>query len=75
MFFHYQCDFACREMADIYKKNYKAYATTGNKDGVTYSQINDMLSRKNNKPKSKNYNNGQGTYKKPGHYNKSRNNS
>ena len=54
MFFHYQCDFACREIADIFKKDYKAFATSGNREGIPYSQINDTMNRKKgNKPNSK----------------------
>lgn len=77
MFFHYQCDFACREIADIFKKNYKAFATNGSKDGLTYNQLNKSNSAGNRvKPKEQGINNTkkQRNYKDYKYYGKSKQN-
>ncbi len=60
-FFHNRCDAACREMADICKKDYKAFTVNGSKDGKTLAAIHEE-----SKPKPKNnnrsYNNNRGGY-------------
>ena len=67
MFFHNDCDGMCRKMADIFKKDYKSFAASDNKDGKTYQQVKEEF-----KPKGKP---GQGNgYKKPGTNNSNGNN-
>lgn len=38
MFFHNYCDKDCREMVDIFKKDYKSIARLDNKEGKSYAQ-------------------------------------
>lgn len=57
-YFHNGCDMACREMCDIYSKDYKAFASADDKKGKTYSEF-----KKENAPKPRNQGNG---YRKPG---------
>ena len=53
IFFHNTCDAECRNIADIFKKDYKAFAADTNKSGKTYGQIKDEF-----KPKGKPRNGG-----------------
>lgn len=57
MYFHNDCDRSCREMTDIFRKDYKSYACGGSTDGKSYQQVKEEFKLKG-KP-----NNG---YKKPG---------
>ena len=57
-FFHNRCDAACRDMADICKKDYKAFTTNGSKDGKTLATVQDE-----SKPKPKNTRGGYNSYK------------
>ena len=59
MFFHNGCDAECRNMSEIFKRDYRSYAADGSTDGKTYSKIKEEFKPKG-KPKQ---NNG---YKKPG---------
>lgn len=56
MFFHNTCDSECRTMSEIFKRDYKIYATMGSREGKTLREISKGQPKKNN-------NNG---YKKPG---------
>lgn len=59
-FFHNRCDSACRDMADVFKKDYRAFTTNGSKDGKTLAQVHDESKPKprnnNNRGYNKNYN-------------------
>lgn len=52
-FFHNGCDAACREMADVFKRDYSAYVISDAKPGTTYSKF-----QQSNKPKGTPRNNG-----------------
>lgn len=65
MFFHNGCDRACREMSEIFKKDYRTYACGGSTDGKTYYDVKNEFKPKG-APK-------QGGYKKPGQNFKPRN--
>jgi len=52
MFFHNKCDQNCRNMADIFTKDYRVFATDSKRDGSTYEDV------KNSMPKPKNKNVG-----------------
>lgn len=56
-FFHNGCDTACREMADIFAKDYKSFAARDTKSGSDYK---DFVKQHSDKPK--NHGNG---YNKP----------
>lgn len=47
-YFHNNCDRECREMADIFKKDYKTIASTGSREGKDYSDIRRETSNKGN---------------------------
>lgn len=59
MYFHNSCDRACREMSDIFTKDYKSYACSGSTDGKTYKEAKQEFKPKGRQGQS----NG---YKKPG---------
>ena len=40
MFFHNACDAECRYISNLFVRDYKGYASTGNKEGTTYAGIN-----------------------------------
>lgn len=65
MFFHNGCDRACREMSEIFKKDYRTYACGGSTDGKSYGDVKNEFKPKG-KPK-------QGGYQKPGQSFKPRN--
>jgi hypothetical protein len=48
LFFHNSCDAECRTMADIFKKDYKSFASVDDKQGKTYSAVKEEF-----KPKGK----------------------
>ena len=49
MFFHNLCDHDCRDMADIFTKDYKSFATDKSCDGKHYSDVKkEMNAKKNN---------------------------
>lgn len=60
--FHNRCDAACRDMADLCKKDYRAHASNGSKDGKQFSKVYEE-----SKPKPKNtrggYNGYRGNYR------------
>ena len=39
MFFHNSCDRECRDMADLFRKDYQAHAVAGNRDGRSYGDV------------------------------------
>lgn len=39
MYFHNMCDRDCRNMSDVFKKDYKAFATKGNQNGMELSKV------------------------------------
>ena len=47
-FFHNACDRACRDMSDIFKKDYKSYASIDEKQGKSYQTV-----KEESKPKGK----------------------
>lgn len=49
MFFHNYCDKECRELADIFKKNYRFIANDGDQSGTSYKQVKDQF-KKNSQP-------------------------
>lgn len=49
MLFHNMCDDDCKMMASLYSKDYKSYATQGNKDGKTFSTVKEEMDAKNRK--------------------------
>ena len=58
-YFHNRCDQECREMADIFAKDYKEFATQDTKEGKTYKQFRQETAPKKkpqggNKPTSYN---------------------
>lgn len=57
-FFHNRCDAACREMADICKKDYRAFTTNGSKEGKTLSTLHQE-----SKPKPNGTRGGYNSYK------------
>ena len=50
-FFHNNCDRACREISDIFKKDYVTNATLGSRDGKGYNDIKKQPSK--GQPKGK----------------------
>ena len=62
-FFHNGCDQQCREMCDIYSKDYKNFATQDGKQGKTYKEFKQEYAPK---PKNGN-NNNRGQHNKPGY--------
>ena len=58
MYFHNACDSECRQMSDIFKKDYKTYATTGNREGQGLNEVIKKGEKKGkgnfNKPKNNN---------------------
>ena len=46
MFFHNYCDKDCRELADIFKKDYKKIASTGDNAGKNFRQIKNEFKPK-----------------------------
>lgn len=52
MFFHNYCDKECKELADIFKKNYRYIANDGNDSGTSYKQVKEQFKNKgkNTKP-------------------------
>lgn len=58
IFFHNTCDAECRNIADIFKKDYKAFAVDNSKGGKTYGQIKEEF-----KPKGKPRNGGNNNYR------------
>ena len=70
MFFHNDCDSMCRKMADIFKKDYKSFAASDDKDGKTYQQVKDEFKPKgrpgqsNGRKPGGNYSNGNNRYGK-----------
>ena len=72
MFFHNDCDGMCRKMADIFKKDYKSFAASDDKDGKTYQQVKEEFKPKgrpgqsNGRKPGGNYSNGNNRYGK--HY-------
>lgn len=57
-FFHNRCDSECREMADVFAKDYRQFAVQADKKGTTYRQFkSDNDAKKGNKQKQ--------NYKKP----------
>lgn len=70
MFFHNDCDGMCRKMADIFKKDYKAFAASDDKDGKTYQQVKEEFKPKgrpgqsNGRKPGGNYSNGNNRYGK-----------
>ena len=53
MFFHNLCDHRCRDMADMFTKDYHSFATTQPRDGKSYSAVKEEFA-----PKQKNKNVG-----------------
>lgn len=47
MYFHNYCDTECDQMADIFTKDYRMFATNGSREGKTYKQV-----QKESRPKS-----------------------
>lgn len=58
-FFHNRCDAACRDMADICRKDYKAFTTNGSKDGKTLAKLQEESKPKPKNPRG-NYNSYRG---------------
>lgn len=48
MFFHNYCDKECRELSDIFRKDYKQIAAAGDREGKSFKQV-----KENFKPKGK----------------------
>lgn len=61
MFFHNGCDAECRNMSEIFKRDYRSYAADGSTDGKTYSKIKEEF-----KPKGKPKQGGNPNQRKPG---------
>ena len=59
MYFHNSCDKECREITDIFKKDYKSHATIGNREGKTYSSMKQEVKPRGKQGYSKGYNKGQ----------------
>lgn len=59
MFFHNYCDKECRELSDIFKKSYKAIASSGDgkNSGKSYKQVKSDFQKKGPKNNGKNGNN------------------
>lgn len=57
MYFHNCCDNECRYLSEVFKRDYKIYATMGNKEGKSLSEVSKGPAKKPN-----NNNN----YRKPG---------
>ena len=55
-FFHNRCDSECREMADIFSKDYKKFATQDDKSGTTYKQFQQQKQKPRNSGKPVSYN-------------------
>lgn len=65
MFFHNYCDKECRELSDIFKKDYKHIAAAGGQTGKSYKQVKSDF-----KPKGRP---GQGSGRQGGPQNNSKN--
>lgn len=70
IYFHNTCDAECRQISDIIKKDYKAFANDSNKQGKTYNQIKQDFKPKGKPANRGGYNNNNrgGGYNKPKHY-------
>lgn len=55
MFFHNGCDKECRDMTDIFKKDYKSHATLGSRDGKSYDDVKKEFAPKGKPGQSKGY--------------------
>lgn len=71
MFFHNYCDKECRELADIFKKNYRFIANDGDESGTSYKQVKEQFKKKGtpgkpsgNKGPKNNQHNGNNKYGK-----------
>lgn len=67
IFFHNTCDAECRNISDICKKDYKAFAADTQKSGKTYGQIKEEFKPKG-RPRNGGNNNRGGNYNGGGKY-------
>lgn len=54
MFFHNMCDRDCREMTDIYTKDYKTFANDPSVHGQSFKKVKETLNKQNNNKKNGN---------------------